>query len=98
MTGTTRTSADLDPRRRKVLFRSWHRGMREMDLIMGQFADAQIDQLTDAELDIYEHLIEAPDRDILMWLTGEAPTPSNYDTPVFRRIKQFHTHLGPINV
>ncbi|GGH15873.1 hypothetical protein GCM10007036_16130 [Alsobacter metallidurans] len=98
MTGTTRTSADLDPRRRKVLFRSWHRGMREMDLIMGQFADAQIDQLTDAELDIYEHLIEAPDRDILMWLTGEAPTPANYDTPVFHRIKAFHTHLGPINV
>jgi antitoxin CptB len=98
MTGTSRTSADLDPRRRKVLFRSWHRGMREMDLIMGQFADAQIDQLTDAELDVYEHLIEAPDRDILMWLTGEAPTPTNYDTPVFRRIKAFHTHLGPINV
>ena len=97
MTGTTRTSADLDPRRRKVLFRSWHRGMREMDLIMGQFADAHIDQLTDAELDTYEQLIEAPDRDILMWLTGEKEVPSNYDTPVYRRIKAFHTHLGPIN-
>ncbi|WP_171524420.1 succinate dehydrogenase assembly factor 2, partial [Acinetobacter baumannii] len=39
-TGTTRASADLDPRRRKILFRSWHRGTREMDLIMGRYADA----------------------------------------------------------
>jgi antitoxin CptB len=98
MTGSKRSSADLDPRRRKVLFRSWHRGMREMDLIMGQFADAHIGELTDAELDVYEHLIEAPDRDILTWLTGEVETPSNYDTAVFRRVKAFHTHMGPIHV
>src|SRR5690606_39649277 len=39
MTGTTRTSAELDPRRRRILFRAWHRGIREMDLIFGQFAD-----------------------------------------------------------
>ena len=39
MSGTTRSSADLDVRRRRILFRSWHRGIREMDLLMGQFAD-----------------------------------------------------------
>ena len=38
MTGSRRSSADLDPRRRKILFRAWHRGIREMDLLMGQFA------------------------------------------------------------
>ncbi len=97
MTGTRRTSADLDPRRRKILFRSWHRGMREMDLLMGQFADAAIDGLTDAELDVFEQLIEVPDRDLLAWLTGERATPSNYDTPVFRRLQAFHTHAGPIH-
>lgn len=98
MTGTVRTSADLDVRRRRILFRSWHRGMREMDLLMGQFADATISELSDAELDDYELLIEAPDRDIFRWLTGEADTPSNYDTPVFRRLKAFHQHTAPINV
>ncbi len=46
MTGTTRSSEGLDVRRRKLLFRSLHRGMREMDLIMGRFADATIAQLT----------------------------------------------------
>jgi antitoxin CptB len=98
MTGTQRTSADLDPRRRRILFRAWHRGMREMDLIMGQFCDARIAALDDAELDEFERLIEVPDRDLLSWLTGEAETPSNYDLPVFRKLKDFHTHLGPIHV
>ncbi|KAA2236979.1 succinate dehydrogenase assembly factor 2 [Salinarimonas soli] len=98
MTGTSRSSADLDPRRRKVLFRSWHRGMREMDLLMGQFSDAEIGTMSDGDLDDFELLIEVPDRDLLAWLTDEAETPSNYDTAVFRRLKAFHTHQGPINV
>ncbi len=90
MTGTTRSSADLDPRRRKILFRSWHRGTREMDLIMGRFADARIGELTDAELDDFERLIEVPDRDLFAWVTSKADTPANYDTTVFRSLKAFH--------
>ena len=74
MTGTTRTSADLDPRRRRTLYRSWHRGIREMDLIMGRFADAEIGDLSEAELDQFEALIEVPDRDLFKWLTGEVET------------------------
>lgn len=96
MSGSTRTSADLDPRRRKILFRSWHRGMREMDIIYGKFADAEVANLSDAELDDYETLMDLPDRDVLMFVTGEAETPAHYDTPVFRKMKQFHTHSGPI--
>jgi antitoxin CptB len=90
------SSAGLDPRRRRVLFRSWHRGMREMDIIYGKFADAEVANLTDAELDDYEVLMDLPDRDVLMFVTGEAETPEHYDTPVFRKMKQFHTHSGPI--
>ena len=97
MSGTTRTSADLDPRQRRILFLAWHRGIREMDLIMGRFADAAIDALSDAELDDFERLIEVPDRDLFRWITGEDETPSNYDTPIFRRIKAFHTHDAPIH-
>ena len=48
MTGTTRTSADLDPRRRRLLVRAWRRGIREMDLILGGFADQHIAGLSDA--------------------------------------------------
>ena len=45
MSGTTRSSEGLDLRRRKLLFRCWHRGLREVDLIMGRFADATIEAL-----------------------------------------------------
>lgn len=98
MTGTTRSSADLDPRRRKILFRAWHRGIREMDLIMGRFADAEIGGFSEEELDTFEALIEVPDRDLFRWITGEDETPDNYDTALFRRLKTFHTHDAPINV
>ncbi|HKH33313.1 MAG TPA: succinate dehydrogenase assembly factor 2 [Beijerinckiaceae bacterium] len=97
MSGTTRTSADLDPRRRRILFRAWHRGIREMDLIMGRFADAAIDTMSDTELDDFERLIEVPDRDLFRWITGEDATPSNYDTAIFRRVKTFHTYDAPIH-
>lgn len=89
MTGTVRTSQGLDARRRRVLFRSWHRGIREMDLVLGRFADDNIEALSDAELTVYEALMEVPDRDLLKWVTGEAPVPPNYDTEVFRSVRDF---------
>ena len=89
MTGTTRSSGDLDVRRRRVLFRSWHRGIREMDLVLGRFADKNIDGLSDDELNVYEALMEVPDRDLLKWVTGEAKVPANYDTDIFRRVRDF---------
>ncbi|KRE12923.1 hypothetical protein ASE66_20805 [Bosea sp. Root483D1] len=98
MSGSTRSSEGLDPRRRKILFRAWHRGMRETDLIMGRFADAQIGALSEAELDEFERLIEVLDRDLLSWITGEADVPENYDSDVFRRLKAFHQHDKPIHV
>lgn len=97
MSGTTRSSADLDPRRRRDLYRAWHRGMREMDLIMGRFADAEIADLSDDALTDFEALIEVPDRDLLAWITGESTVPENYDTPVLRRLMAFHRHDAPIH-
>jgi antitoxin CptB len=97
MSGTTRSSADLDVRRKQILYRSWHRGMREMDLIMGRFADAEIGTLPEAELAEFERLIDAIDRDLFAWITGEAELPAEYDTALFRRMKAFHTHSSPIH-
>ena len=97
MSGAQPKVPALGIRQRRILFRSWHRGMREMDLILGRFADAQIANLTESELCDYERLLEAPDRDVFSWLTGEAETPSSYDTPVFRKICAFHSHIAPIH-
>jgi antitoxin CptB len=98
MSGSTRTSADLDVRRRRILFRAWHRGTREMDLLMGRFADAAIATLGEAELADFELLIEVPDHDLFAWLSGTAAVPVNYDTVVYRRLQRFHNHGGPIHV
>lgn len=86
MTGTTRSSEGLDSRRRKLLFRSWHRGIREMDLILGGFADAEIATLTVPELDQYERLLEIQDADLLAWVTGTQPVPAGFDTALIARI------------
>ena len=90
MTGPARSSEGLDARRRRLLFRCWHRGMREMDLIMGRFADAAVEQLTSDELAEFEHLMEVPDRELLAWITGEAELPPEYDTALFRRLRDFN--------
>jgi antitoxin CptB len=94
MTGSTRSSDGLDARRRRILFRAWHRGMRETDLIMGRFADAVIHELSDAELDEFEALMQAPDPEVYRWIAGDAPPPATYDRPLFRRLRAFHRGEG----
>jgi antitoxin CptB len=90
MTGMARSSDGLDVRRRRLLFRAWHRGLREMDLILGRFADATIAELSDAELDEFERLMEQPDPELYGWVTGEMPVSRDYDTDLFRRLRAFH--------
>jgi antitoxin CptB len=89
MTGTTRSSEGLDDRRKRLLFRCWHRGTREMDLILGRFADAEIASLSDDELAQFEQLIEVPDPDLYAALTGNAPLAPQYASQLFNRIKAF---------
>jgi antitoxin CptB len=94
VTGTTRSSEGLDPRRRRLLYHAWHRGTREMDLIMGRFADAAIGTLTEAELDEFERLSDAPDPDLYAWISGKRPVTPDYDTAVFRRLREFAEAAG----
>jgi antitoxin CptB len=89
MTGSTRSSEGLDVRRKRLLFRCWHRGTREMDLILGRFADAEIAGLTDDELSDLEILIDVPDPDLYAALTGSIPPAAEHAGPLFERIKAF---------
>ena len=90
MSGTTRSSEGLDERRRRLLFRAWHRGMREVDLITGRFADAHIESLSDAEVGEFERLMDVPEPDLLNWVMGAVDTPADYDTTLLRRLRAFH--------
>src|ERR1700722_12091109 len=87
MTGSALSSAGLDARRRRILFRAWRRGLREMDLVMGHFADSEIPTMTEAELNEFEALLDTPDPVVLAWITGEEPVPPEGDTPLFARLR-----------
>ena len=89
MTGSTRSSGGLDDRRKRLLFRCWHRGTREMDLILGRFADAEIGNLSGPELAELERLIEVSDPDLYAALTGGKPLSTEDSGPLFDRIKAF---------
>lgn len=81
--------AALDPRRKRALFRAWHRGIREMDLVMGRFADREMAGLTEAELDEVERLMEEPDPVVYAWVTEQAAPPAAFDTPLLARIREY---------
>jgi antitoxin CptB len=93
---TERSSAGLDERRRRLLFRAWRRGVREMDLIVGRFADACIDKFGDTELEEFERLIEVPNGELYAWIVGDAPVPEAEDTKVLRQLIAFHNKRGDV--
>ncbi len=67
----------LDARRRRLRFRSWHRGTREMDLLLGSFADAHLASFSAGQLDRYEALLGCNDPDLYDWIAGRAAVPED---------------------
>ncbi len=94
MTGSKLSSDGLDARRKRLLFRCWHRGTKELDLIIGGFADAHLPTLTEAELDQLETIIDAPEPELYAALTGEIPAPQGVSGDVFERMKSFRVVDG----
>ncbi len=82
-------SAQIDARRKQLLYRANHRGIKEMDIILGAFAAAKIFGLSSEKLDALEHLMEETDRDLLTWFTGEQPVPGDIDREMFEAISAF---------
>ena len=76
-------------RRRRARFRAWHRGIREMDLMLGPYADAHVDGLDEAGLDRFEHLMEEIDTDLLKWVVGQEEPPPHIDKELLGRIIAF---------
>ena len=81
------STADLPPRLKRIFWRAHHRGMRELDMLIGGFAEARLATMTPQEIDQFEALLEVPDPDMLSWLTGMAPVPAEFDTPLFRALQ-----------
>lgn len=62
-------------RLKRLRMRSWHRGTKEMDLILGPFADDGLAALSPDDLDAYESLLEENDQDLYQWVSGQRPVP-----------------------
>lgn len=76
-------------RRKRLRFRCWHRGTREMDLLLGRFADRHLADLSEGQLDRFEALLMAPDPDLYDWVAGYAPVPADFDNDVITLIRNF---------
>jgi antitoxin CptB len=84
---------DPDIRRKRLLYRSWHRGTREADLLLGGFAEAHLAGFDEARLDRYEALLECTDADLFDWIAGRAAPPPEHDHDVTRLLLAFRFDL-----
>lgn len=76
-------------RRKRLLWRARHRGIKEMDLLLGGFAGARIATMTPAELDQLEVVIDLPDQKLLVWATRQEPVPVHLRSPLLDEILEF---------
>lgn len=84
------TSTSPDPRRRKALYRACHRGTKEMDWLLGRFAEARIPGMSDDELDVFEQVLALTDPDLQgMLMTGKTDAASAF-APTIAAIRSFH--------
>ena len=81
---------NLAMRRRRLKFRCWHRGMKETDLLLGRFADAEVEGLDAAGVAAFEALLETPDQEILGWIVGGEPVPETARSPILDRLLAYY--------
>jgi len=80
-------SPQLDAMRRRLKFRSWHRGTRESDLLLGSFADRHLEGFSAEQLDRFDRLLGSSDPDLYNWMTGREPVPGDHDHDVMKLLK-----------
>jgi len=87
-----------DVRLKKLKYRAEHRGFREADIIIGGFAEKHLHELSAAQLDEFERLIDQPDQDLYAWIIGREPIPEQFAGEVMDLIRSFrffaHTTIG----
>ena len=81
--------SDLEQHRDKLIFRSWHRGTREMDMLLGRFADQHIPDYDEGKLQLYEALLRNNDPDLYDWITRKTDPPANEHSDVLEDLIAF---------
>ncbi len=84
---------DIEVRRKRLRYRSWHRGMKEADLVLGGFADQHLAGMSEPELDQFEQILEQSDPDLMAWFTRRQTIPASLDTPLMKLVMNFKPYL-----
>ena len=77
---------DIEARRKRLLWRATHRGLKEMDVLLGGFAKAEISAMSANELDQLEAIVGLADQDLLAWAMKQAPVPPQMSSPMLERL------------
>ena len=80
---------DLNARKRRIRFRAKHRGMKEMDLLLGRLADEVLEQLDADGVAEFERLLEVPDAELMDWIAGAGTPPPALDGPLLARLRDY---------
>jgi antitoxin CptB len=86
----------LDTRRRRAAFRATHRGTKEMDWMLGKYADNRLAAMADPELDLFEKLIQLPDPDLQAWILDPALISQSAFAPLIADLRAFHKLDAPV--
>ncbi len=79
----------LDIRRKRLKYRSQHRGTKELDLLLGRFAAERLDTLGPDQIDRFEALLEAPSPLVYAWVTGQDAPPPELDSDILHLLRDF---------
>ena len=90
----TDPAGQLEVERKRLKFRSWHRGTREMDLLLGRFADNHLDAFDGGALLAYAALLEQADPDIYDWVCGRGQCPEGDLRPIVAALTEFHSSIS----
>ncbi len=83
-----------EARIKRLRMRSMRRGIKEMDILLSRFAEAELSEMPAADLDLYDALLWENDQDLLVWVTGQQPAPARF-APLVARIAQVSAK-GPV--
>lgn len=81
--------AELTTRLNRIRFRAWRRGFREADMILGPFSEQVAPQLGEADLALFEALLDQDDHALYGWIKDAASTPPEWEGPLMDRIRRF---------
>ena len=80
---------DLEIRRKRLRYHSWHRGTKELDLVLGQFAERHLPHMDAGELALYEAILNENEHDIYAWLARREAVPPEHDNHIMKMILDF---------